>query len=592
MELIIMKQKFFTSTIETNFIKSLLYNTPLPTCNTVSTNDYLIVGQTYIYNRSVIKCTKSGYLCNPFKILLSYKSLPLGKFILGSTMLGDLSIEDYNSYLKTVCSGTYIDNNKYYLLGEYDLRYGLTDSDPDYPIFDSLQSYAEDDIVQYTKNGHTYLYKALLNLSAGTQWNDADWQYISAPKTPFKLIQCLEPGIIDAIPAGSLYVILQASAPLILPVDAGIKISPHTYYLSYQVVDTSVFIQLLYNDNATTLSNDVAEWQIKSSYIPQQFYPQFTSRYISLTDYYDSETHYQLGQLLRFYKDIYQINLLPFYNCWNGSEITGYKLQNDKLVASTESAYRLIKVPIKFNKKYTIAIDSASEIKIIPALIRLNELIKVQIGTSDKILLNNLLDDPSTLILGQTSFQHPFAIEITNKSQRQIRDIEPSAFDTTLISSQFLQRYEKNLCLIIQIPANNTSSIVVLEGDYTNVQTNKIFNIENLGQISPIDLDFSLLKNLSLLALNDQCSYPYADRLIEYLLLNVITGQDTIGDNIIRIRQQLKDLIHYDNASREWSDYLRILIYDLMNSQQVPIADLNGFVDKDSEVQLELIGQE
>jgi len=36
--------------------------------------------------------------------------------------------------------------------------------------------------------------------------------------------------------------------------------------------------------------------------------------------------------------------------------------------------------------------------------------------------------------------------------------------------------------------------------------------------------------------LNDKVSYPFADRLIEYLLENVINNRDEIGEDIVRIR--------------------------------------------------------
>lgn len=55
-----MYQKFFTDTIESKFIKYLLYNTPLPIYNSVRDGDYIIEDVVYVYVRSIIKCTKSG----------------------------------------------------------------------------------------------------------------------------------------------------------------------------------------------------------------------------------------------------------------------------------------------------------------------------------------------------------------------------------------------------------------------------------------------------------------------------------------------------------------------------------------------------
>ena len=33
---------------------------------------------------------------------------------------------------------------------------------------------------------------------------------------------------------------------------------------------------------------------------------------------YDSDTHKMLGNYLRFYRDIFECDLMPFYNCFNG----------------------------------------------------------------------------------------------------------------------------------------------------------------------------------------------------------------------------------------------------------------------------------
>ena len=43
--------------------------------------------------------------------------------------------------------------------------------------------------------------------------------------------------------------------------------------------------------------------------------------------------------------------------------------------------------------------------------------------------------------------------------------------------------------MLIQIPANNNSSIVVLEGDYTTVDFPKTFNAEYINELSNTTLD-------------------------------------------------------------------------------------------------------
>ena len=69
-----MYQKFFTKTIESKFIKNLLYNTALPRYKVVTNNDYIFEGYNYIYHDQIILCTKSGYVYeHNFRTILNYE---------------------------------------------------------------------------------------------------------------------------------------------------------------------------------------------------------------------------------------------------------------------------------------------------------------------------------------------------------------------------------------------------------------------------------------------------------------------------------------------------------------------------------------
>ena len=117
---------------------------------------------------------------------------------------------------------------------------------------------------------------------------------------------------------------------------------------------------------------------------------------------------------------------------------------------------------------------------------------------------------------------------------------------------------ENNLKLFIKVPATNTSSIVVLAGDYrnyndslyylkdttweyeknttmTNFETKKTYVDSSLPDIN--SREFKPISKLQLLALNTGISYPFADRLIEYLIGNVIVPNDGTPDNIRRLQK-------------------------------------------------------
>ena len=57
-----MLQRFYEDNIQSRFIKALLYNTPIPTIQSIVPGDYIIKGAQYIYKRQVIKCTTSGII--------------------------------------------------------------------------------------------------------------------------------------------------------------------------------------------------------------------------------------------------------------------------------------------------------------------------------------------------------------------------------------------------------------------------------------------------------------------------------------------------------------------------------------------------
>lgn len=576
-----MRQRFFTKTIQSDFIKSLLYNTPLPIYKAVQIGDYLIQGNTYIFNRSLIKCSSSGYLCKPFQRLQYFSSSILGEFILGQSRLND------NSFMPSkVTSGSYIQQGVYYLLGEYDLNYNLQPSDPPYPMFNESLSYSVGDTVCHqAENLKYYLYHALESISPGS-WNQQQWQYIPSSKNPYYLIKATVSGIIDQVPYSASYEILQEFEPLLISdSNTDIELSPDTYYCIYE---TSLGQScLVYNENLPVITDQVATWVNYDSYVPEKYYTTYTYKFHSDTDYYDSETHRKLGELLRFYKNVYNLNLLPYYNCWDGSYLINYQIYNGELVKTSGTTYKLLKIPIKFNTEYTVAIDCDSRVDIIPVLIKANDFLKVQVGQSNQILLNSLLDNFSVQTLSSTSFHKPFLFQINNKSTELLSSIEPSVVNNTLTKAEFLQRYEDNLYLIIQLPLENNSSIVVLEGDYRTTYIDSVFNINNISQISSDNLNQILTSSLSLLQLNDKITYPFSDRLIEYLLQNVITEQDWIGEDIIRVRNALSGYLHYDTNSVAWSDYLRITIFDLlMSSYKQTQQDLSGYVDKDAETYL------
>lgn len=304
-----------------------------------------------------------------------------------------------------------------------------------------------------------------------------------------------------------------------------------------------------------------------------EYIPNVTEKLHSTYRYYDSTTHAWLGRYLRTIKNLWEIDLLPFYNCFNGDTINTVYINQNNVYNKKVTQYKILKVPVKFNTEYTIAIDCASKVQVAPVLLSMNQLLVL-----NGIDLTSLLcQQGNVLTLPSTSFKQPFKYKINNTNFTQLRG-------TNKQIDEYLQMYEKNLYMIIQLPANVNSSVVILEGDYTNCKLRHVVDINSVSDMSGYELCDLLRSDLSLLQLNDSVSYPFSDRLIEYLLLNVITDRDEFHNDIEDI--QSKYISNYKDSKLLgiWDNILRYKIYmDFSRNKKISQLDITGFVDKDVE---------
>lgn len=339
---------------------------------------------------------------------------------------------------------------------------------------------------------------------------------------------------------------------------------------------------------------------------------------------------------------------MPFYNCFSYYFFEDVHLTEENssgYVLSNNPNYKIAAIPIKFDKKYTIALDSTTnillkayfhdnlgnmEMNVNGVKVASTELLKdcpVEISYNNESFVTT---NDGVINLPQTTFGNPVKFEIKLDSN-----------NLTDIFKRKLKLLEKYLYLIIQIPIHNESSLVVLEGDYVNNDKNtNIYNIEknyyiydysqdennptreyitkdkilenilendtnyiksNISYnndsnyafnmvVSLLDLSSNdkknnfLLSNLSLLEINTKEIYAFNNRLIEYLLLNVVDPEDTIDNNTIKI-QNIFELFNYkDTAPGVWTNKLRYMLYKKYMSYNLQNKlDINGFVDKNIE---------
>lgn len=327
-----------------------------------------------------------------------------------------------------------------------------------------------------------------------------------------------------------------------------------------------------------------AKYDVIADYDFGTEYKQFTERYLSKYDYYDTETHIMLGKYLRCIRDIYNIDLMPFYNCFC------YKVANDFIITDkgidkpTDNSLKVFLVPIKFNRTYTIAIDSATPVRMKPVFYDKVGLLRADYDEESETLLSDKIEGFDRNYASMR-FKYPIKYRVGNDDKD-------------------LQRNEDSLYLAIQMSAKNDSSIVVLEGDYTEVGVSKVYSDGILDTLISSEINSLFLTDLSLLMFNDRNIYAFSDRLIEYLLLNVIDNTDPLYGNIAKTQANLAvNVPRYIRKMQEqgvydasyaygvdfgtygaWNTTVRSWVYRLYNYlRKQPAYDMNGFVDKDTE---------
>lgn len=327
-----------------------------------------------------------------------------------------------------------------------------------------------------------------------------------------------------------------------------------------------------------------------------------TDNYHINSNIYDSETHKYLGDYLRFIRDYTGLDLMQLYNCFTNESPVNLHLDNFDV---DDEKYQIFILPIKFNQKYTIGLDCSGE-----------------------VLLGTCNYENRDLV--ENNIQH------ITKSYSGARFNHPFVFESQKVTSAEMLREESTLKLLIRVPFNCRSSIVVLEGDYTRgceLYTDKS-NEEMHRQVLASTIDTSKEKNGNLvkyvfkdeqgkehtslinyyisrpqlLYLNSGEHYLLADRLIEYLSRNVIDSNEEIGENIKLVQKEIStvdftkkylDDIRYRYAHfGVWNDEIRQALYNyIFKSKDTPdkiqiinnYFDLLGFYDKDVESTLRYV---
>ena len=363
----------------------------------------------------------------------------------------------------------------------------------------------------------------------------------------------------------------------------------------------------LYNyfaKNEEELYSGTASWQRcgNSYYTSENIVQGLTRNLCSTSNLYDNITHEYLGDYLRFLRDYHNINLMSLYNCFTDkicnnidctftiNSKTGAKVK----FSAYDSKYRIYMLPVKLFANYTIAVDSNQGIEVFCGFYK---------SGLDVTRKGERLAAKTYQKFNKTLFNQPILYsKLSIDTWPAVNDFTASNGKKVIRTDSFtrwdLTAREKDLKLFIKVPSSCSSTITILEGDFRGFNDVKyasdnnkliyknnhaILNFNTTRHGDNIDLNnysFKPISQLQLLALNTGESYPFADRLIEYLTGSAITAVDEISDNIKRAQKVMQHNNHYFDIDGIWENKMQNIIYDyIMNSGEICIQE-GKIVDK------------
>lgn len=582
-----------------NLIKNLLNNTYLPLIKTVREGDYIVVNRLYIYKCNVIKCTESGYIASESSRVYN-KITDVARFdYISEYTFGDKNNKLCTKFLSNNAGYDYVTHER---LGNY-LRclrdmYGLNLM----PLYNCFSAnvfpghYISNDRVTKTLENHgTKIYKVPIrfnkdyticmdnygstrfapafikydnllkvnNTSFGNK-TDVTNKYIRLRdfmniqtesdlrfKNPIKIR-------INNIPEDIVRYKYKTVDNI---VDADSKPKLDFNIVKLKVDDANKYFRII-NTRQLTIITDVNEVLNTKNLIDQFFIP------------VELKTKNQYDKLIAEGYTFYKIDS-------TNKEKSNLILATDIVISSTaisEGTYYISRTNPAVNGWYEL------------------------VTSNDTIDINSQSDMPtlSTDTIIQTD-DKTYLEEIRKELQTS------KTYSITEELCQLYDSIEKNLYLLIQVPEEYDSNIVVIEGDYTQNnsmtwernENNKLLTYntpkETAGDIYRLDnktLDYLYTDNLSLMAMTSTKQIPFSPRLIEFLLWNAICNLDEINNDLDRlaiiVKKKIDGNLGHGQYMNYWTPEFRKAINEyILNYQKNFTFDNLGYVTRDIEKVLE-----
>mgnify|MGYP004536598609 CR=1 FL=1 len=341
-------------------------------------------------------------------------------------------------------------------------------------------------------------------------------------------------------------------------------------FLNYYPSEVGVtgIIKNYKNNSSYLLYKEGNEIKREQIYALNHSYLNITTNLGLFNGIYDSSCHKYLGDFLRFIRDYLEIDLMGLYNCF----------ANEILV---DSQYKYIIIPVKHNTNYTVAFDGKDYDYLFTYE---NKLEKIAANFKD----NNYKNKPSSGYKTRTStFLSPFLLTSLIGEDMLITEGVNAG---KKIYSCFKEQLYK---LVIRVKVTDNPTITVLEGDYTKAKQEFApicANFEKGVDYSNVNLN-NYLSDLQLLDFHlgqKDISYPFADKLLEYLTGIAITPDDLISQNIIDAKTKFNSKFDFPvipiDGKFTTNDRLRYLdLFSRSKYWNKKTYDLLGYIDKEIE---------
>ena len=148
--------------------------------------------------------------------------------------------------------------------------------------------------------------------------------------------------------------------PLIRTVrDFDYIIKDRLYVYKCEIIKCTKSGYLLTGYKNVKFDGDRAAYRVVTEYYFGERNDKLCTNYISNSEGYDSITHERLGKYLRSLRDMYDLNLMPLYNCFSNQILQAHHITSARVEkTATDYNTKIYKVPIRFNTDYTICMEN------------------------------------------------------------------------------------------------------------------------------------------------------------------------------------------------------------------------------------------